>query len=124
NHLKQQALAVHNFHDALGRLPTYLPPGKDLAHTQSVHWQILPYLEQGNFAASADSNKGATGRIALLLDPLDPTSANIPADLSSYVTSYAFNGSVVGVPAVAPWHDWIDQRTKPYVLGPSNRPAL
>ena len=43
NHLKQVGLALHNFHDAVGRFPTANSPTHASALTL-----ILPYLEQGN----------------------------------------------------------------------------
>ena len=42
NNLKQQALAVHNFHDTHG----YVPPTTISEHKMTWAWLILPHLEQ------------------------------------------------------------------------------
>jgi len=57
NNMKQCALAVHNFHDSQGKLPSWgfdfnpAPAGNPLgAQTQghAIWGQIAPYIEQGN----------------------------------------------------------------------------
>ena len=49
NNLKQMALATTNYHDAKGGYP---PSGRLLASTSTIslgfHFEILPYIEQGN----------------------------------------------------------------------------
>src|SRR5215468_4092758 len=48
NNLKQIGLSVHNYHDANNRVPPLaapLPPGNGLV---SVHFFLLPYIEQDN----------------------------------------------------------------------------
>jgi len=42
NNLKQQALAVHQFHDTNG----YVPPAAISEHKMTWAWMILPHLEQ------------------------------------------------------------------------------
>src|SRR5262245_24612516 len=51
NNLKQIALAVHNYHDALGSLPAgnvyrQGPPSNQYDHFESWAISILPYIEQ------------------------------------------------------------------------------
>lgn len=52
NNLKQMALGLHNYHDAMGKLP----PGIDRAANNylSFHVYILPYMEQGNVWSQVD----------------------------------------------------------------------
>jgi hypothetical protein len=49
NNLKQIALAMHNYHDATGRLPAHALYAKD-GKTPLLSWRvaILPYIEQDN----------------------------------------------------------------------------
>lgn len=76
NHIRQQCLAVQNFHDAFQSFPRF--------GSTSVHFQILPYIEQGNVAVTATL---ATTSIKVFLDPTDTTApANAPG-----LTSYAWN---------------------------------
>jgi prepilin-type N-terminal cleavage/methylation domain-containing protein/prepilin-type processing-associated H-X9-DG protein len=51
NNLKQWSLAMHNFHDSLGRFPfgSTSDAHVDRRKTWVVH--VLPYMEQGNLAA-------------------------------------------------------------------------
>jgi prepilin-type N-terminal cleavage/methylation domain-containing protein len=49
NHLKQQLLAMHNCHDAMGYLPQFgfaWPRGSTRLRQCSTFWALLPYLEQ------------------------------------------------------------------------------
>jgi prepilin-type N-terminal cleavage/methylation domain-containing protein len=122
NNLKQQALAVHNFHDASGRLPMY-------QHTRarkSAHWEIMPYLEQGNLVTQWETDPHSLNtnpRVAVMLDPLDPSSG---LEIS-WASSYAFNLQVVGMDfelyPVRVWWFWTDQRPgRTQTVGPI--PAL
>src|SRR5689334_23713194 len=47
NNLKQLALAVHNYHDAMGKLPC----GRD-AMGMSAHANLLKFIEQDNLCAT------------------------------------------------------------------------
>ena len=65
NNLKQLALAVHNYHDAVGCFPfgyTFAPPNHV---TRNTFTMILPYIEQGSLYQSIDHNvpmfNGPTG---------------------------------------------------------------
>jgi prepilin-type N-terminal cleavage/methylation domain-containing protein/prepilin-type processing-associated H-X9-DG protein len=49
NHLKQWGLAIHNYHSTFDMLPRSLD-----ANGFSIHAVILPYIEQGAFAAQFD----------------------------------------------------------------------
>ncbi len=57
NNLKQLGLAMHNFHDAMGFLPSDVYPagGKNLEWSWRV--QILPYIEQDNLYKQLDMTK-------------------------------------------------------------------
>jgi prepilin-type N-terminal cleavage/methylation domain-containing protein/prepilin-type processing-associated H-X9-DG protein len=81
NNLKQIGLAVHHYHDAMGRFP----PGKDLDYRVrrpgspvyarwSVHSKLLPYLEQSNLYNSIDfsfppETPGMGGAIVKFMPP-------------------------------------------------------
>jgi prepilin-type N-terminal cleavage/methylation domain-containing protein len=62
NHLKQQGLAVHGYHDVNGELPfawNYEPPAPPTRPTAVMHaWGtiVLPFLEQGPLFAPYDMN--------------------------------------------------------------------
>jgi prepilin-type N-terminal cleavage/methylation domain-containing protein len=84
NNCKQIGLAIHNFHDTNGRFPTtpiagwgdlpdakngvdwgiaYGPDNQPLGvknQTAGFHFQILPYIEQGNLYTTSNNN-GLTG---------------------------------------------------------------
>lgn len=49
NNLKQMGLAIHNFHDATGKLPANQQQvGWNVWESLSASYAILPFLEQGN----------------------------------------------------------------------------
>jgi prepilin-type N-terminal cleavage/methylation domain-containing protein len=119
NNLKQQALAVHSFHDAHERLPSDrfpLPP-------PTTHWQILPYLEQGNLVAIGDADPSDPAylhaRVPILLDPTDPSTARSDLDLKC---SYAFNAQITGL--VPAFNHWADERSTPTLAGPYHPPEI
>jgi prepilin-type N-terminal cleavage/methylation domain-containing protein len=125
NNVKQQLLAVHHFHDATGRFPIndfdYTPGGTTRFRVRSVHWQILPYLEEGNLKRLGESGDDGERvlldertKVKVLLDPTDPTKPIGPA------CSYAFNYRVVGSRNWAK-NMWIDSRSGSDIGGP---PAL
>jgi prepilin-type N-terminal cleavage/methylation domain-containing protein len=66
NHLKQIALACHNFHDTLGGLPPtyiYMPSGKqaDPPNGRLSLWGLIyPFIEQQSLYAEAVSDSGIT----------------------------------------------------------------
>jgi prepilin-type N-terminal cleavage/methylation domain-containing protein len=56
NNVKQLGLAVHHFHDAYKRLPplwTSVPQNGDPTGLGSLHFMLLPYIEQNNLFRSA-----------------------------------------------------------------------
>jgi prepilin-type N-terminal cleavage/methylation domain-containing protein len=78
NHIRQQCLAVHNYHDSFQTFPRF--------GATSVHFQILPYIEQGNIFNGTPTALNAAS-IKVYLDPTDTTApANAPGR-----TSYAWN---------------------------------
>jgi prepilin-type N-terminal cleavage/methylation domain-containing protein/prepilin-type processing-associated H-X9-DG protein len=92
NNLKQMALALHNFHDANGKLP----PARDNMDF-SAHVYILPFMEQDNVCKTMDmmmdfdhpSNAVARAtRIKSFICPSDAQSS-VPSDLAP--TNYRVN---------------------------------
>jgi len=57
NNLKQLALAMHNFNDAMGRLPGDVTMMGDKPTAWSWRVQILPYVEQDNIYKQLDFTK-------------------------------------------------------------------
>ena len=107
NHLKQLALAVHNYESAMGQFP----PSATIAligsintnSSWSIHGRILPYLEQANLYSQVDLNSAwddqavLSGlKIPIFSCPSDPHS-NTPRDVSPklasplFPTTYGFN---------------------------------
>jgi prepilin-type processing-associated H-X9-DG protein len=92
NNLKQLALAVHNYHDANG----FMPSGND-ANNFSASAHLLPYIEQDNlyklidFKKPMDDPANAAVRktvIKVFLNPQDPVGM-VSADYGA--TSYLFS---------------------------------
>ncbi|MCI0353056.1 MAG: DUF1559 domain-containing protein [Acidobacteriales bacterium] len=75
NNLKQLALAVHNAHDTYGKFPPTV--GQMGNGTGTVHYHLLPFLEQDNLYKIAEGavwKKGVNGiPVAVYLDNLDTT---------------------------------------------------
>ena len=95
NNLKQFGLAVHNF---AGTYNGRLPPGagEELAKAGSIHFHLLPYLEQQPLyikgtTAVWDNDVWST-RVALFLDPRDVSGppGNVYKDWLA-TTNYAAN---------------------------------
>jgi prepilin-type N-terminal cleavage/methylation domain-containing protein/prepilin-type processing-associated H-X9-DG protein len=91
NNLKQMALALHNYHGALGKFPqsrsTPLSIGVP-AVTFSVHAWLLPYMEQDNVYKTIDftvnwahpNNAVAAGAVVKsYYCPSDPRAGQVPA---------------------------------------------
>jgi prepilin-type N-terminal cleavage/methylation domain-containing protein len=75
NNLKQLALSVHNFHDANGRLPPIV--GKAGNAFGTIHFHLLPYVEQANVYQRADGSVAKNGVFATVIpvfyDQQDPS---------------------------------------------------
>ncbi|QDS98125.1 DUF1559 family PulG-like putative transporter [Adhaeretor mobilis] len=56
NNIRQLALAMHNYESANGKFPPSLFIGKN-QYRWSALARVMPYMEQGNFASSADFNQ-------------------------------------------------------------------
>jgi prepilin-type N-terminal cleavage/methylation domain-containing protein len=111
NNLKQIGLAVHNYHGANNRLPPLagpLPPGNGWV---SVHFFLLPYIEQDNVYQLGVANGGAwnggaasagSKKIKTFISPRDPSN---PPDVwresnggTWGISNYAANHAIFGVP--------------------------
>lgn len=107
NNLKQFALALHNYHDANGKLP----PGHD-DNNFSTHVYILPYIEQANVCNTmnmmmpySDPSNALTAatRIKIFICPSDPGTNAVPAQWAP--TNYRVNqgsGLLWGLPPSSP----------------------
>jgi prepilin-type N-terminal cleavage/methylation domain-containing protein len=79
NNLKQLALAVHNAHDTYAKFPPVV--GKYGNSFGTVHFHLLPYLEQDNLyksAAGEVSKNNVNGTVVRLL--LDTRDTSAPPD--------------------------------------------
>jgi hypothetical protein len=142
NNLKQQALAVHLFHDANGTLPPLMAHGvaegpgiPTEAWTfpgPTTHWQLLPYLEQGNLVAQYGTGVPPHGPnnpatlpldrgypVAVLMDPTDP-SVGVPEITPC---GYGFNAQVTGSGPHGAYY-WLDQRFGVSLPGPIDPPLF
>jgi prepilin-type N-terminal cleavage/methylation domain-containing protein len=119
NNLRQIALAVHNCHDQqnvcpplVGRFPI------QTGNAQTIHFWLLPYIEQGNLYQSAATgntfdpvnlpagNEACTARVKTYICPSDPSigasgqtsigqpTGATPSGKIPTVTTYAANGQV------------------------------
>lgn len=107
NHLKQIALATHNYHDAFKKFPASAVLDLSVTSTANngswgVHGRILPFLEQGSVFEKVDlsrpwDNQSAIDRlkIPVFACPSDPGSDLIRvSDVGRpnlYPTTYGFN---------------------------------
>jgi len=111
NNVKQMSLAVHSYHDANGTVPPLadaLAPGKGQV---SVHFFLLPYIEQGAVYDLGMANGGAWNNspnnagskpIKTYISPRDPSSP-LPIWKESNggtwaISNYGANHAVFGVP--------------------------
>lgn len=77
NNLRQMGVAMHNYHDAIGRFPlnTSVPIGmpREMQHAQSWRVAILPYVEQGGMFRQYNPNEPWDGpNNRQLLKPTPP----------------------------------------------------
>jgi prepilin-type N-terminal cleavage/methylation domain-containing protein len=136
NNLKQQALALHAFHDANGRFPIVgvLIPATATqdshAYLMRAHWQLLPYLEQGNIVALYPTPSqwpplppASTPVVPVVVDPTDPVVP--PGGDYGNACGYAFNPQVIALGSgnweVLYLQYWIDQSSSPEIDGPFMR---
>lgn len=96
NHLKQVGLALANYESAVGAFPAAgmysLIPGEAL----SVHYALLPYIEQDGLRELMQSPAGLAAakhqRIAIYLCPSDPnTEPSASGSSTRYPINYGFN---------------------------------
>lgn len=107
NHLKQIALATHNYESTFRRLPPSTIINTALQSSQNngawgVHGRLLPFIEQGNVSYQVDMSQGWDFQAAI--DKLKVPIYGCPSDPGSfrvrdpgkgkvflYPTSYGFN---------------------------------
>src|SRR5262245_23982204 len=94
NNLKQQGLAIHNYHDTNGILPPggFVPWGPE----GSWSYHILTYIEQDNLARMAGSGNTANADIvryqggpSIYFCPSRRTSKKVPNQGNRYLMDYA-----------------------------------
>jgi prepilin-type N-terminal cleavage/methylation domain-containing protein len=100
NNLKQIGLAVHNYHDTLGELPSggFYPQGVTSV-SWSVHARLLPYLEQANLQNLINFNlpynvqpQVTSQRVAIYLCPSEINDKpRLDGSLTHYPMSYGAN---------------------------------
>ena len=92
NNIKQMCLGAHNYHDANMKFPLYGTTSSTPAIPSpgmSVHFQILPYIEQQNVY-----NQGTAGYTLFIKTFIDPTDTSVGS--TTGLTSYGFNPLVFG----------------------------
>lgn len=111
NHLKQQALSIHNLHDTFGYMPQFgyaWPRGSTTLRQCSLFWAMLPTIEQkplydslpAGQTSSAYFNSSNGGRLTLVKPYKCPSDITITngqqiGTASNYnMNSYSANGQV------------------------------
>jgi type II secretory pathway pseudopilin PulG len=99
NNLRQMVLAVQDFATAHeDRLPSIDGKAGGPNPQTSVHWAILPYIDQGNAYNQAIGNPGGFVLVKTYLSPADPTAQDAIAHREE-VSSYAANACAFqGIP--------------------------
>jgi prepilin-type N-terminal cleavage/methylation domain-containing protein/prepilin-type processing-associated H-X9-DG protein len=125
NNLKQLALALHNYHGAVGKLP----PGRD-NNELSTHAYLLPYIEQDNvfrlvnFVAKWDDPTNAAARavsIKTFQCPSDPRN-QVPAGWAG--NNYRVNqgsGILWGLPSTSGPNSTLPAPNGPFYLNSATR---
>jgi prepilin-type N-terminal cleavage/methylation domain-containing protein/prepilin-type processing-associated H-X9-DG protein len=117
-HLKQYAVAAHNYHDTAGRLPPAAEAGGGRYTTLFV--ELLPFVEQQPLYARWNfTNAGANAALSLTPLPLLLCPSHPGLDPASGATCYAGNGGTRPYP--------LDAQTRAdglfHSTGPASRPA-
>ncbi|MCI0702994.1 MAG: DUF1559 domain-containing protein [Planctomycetia bacterium] len=81
DHIRQQGIGMHNFHDQNQKFPVYN------SVLGSVHYQLLPFVEQDNLYRLG-SAAAATNTVKIYLCPMDSTTQS---GTTAGLTSYAWN---------------------------------
>jgi prepilin-type N-terminal cleavage/methylation domain-containing protein len=118
NNLKQMGLGLHNYHDSYGHLPDAAGTVAGPTAHGSVHFFLLPFIEQDNLYKQAEqvglypsaankTNSPAAQVIKTYRSPRDPSySSNQYTDAKTgqvwAIGNYAFNESVF----TDPWVTW------------------
>ena len=119
NNLKQMSLALHSCNDAVGTLPPLVGRfPKQTGNAETLHFWLLPYIEQNNLYQSAATgttyapdttpagNEAAAATVKPYLCPSDPSEdsgghaiggqAILPSGKEATSTNYAANGLIFG----------------------------
>jgi prepilin-type N-terminal cleavage/methylation domain-containing protein len=120
NNLKQMGLAVHNFHDANGHLPDTAGTVPVPTKNASIHFFLLPYIEQDNLYRTAlqvglyptAANRTNSPAAQVIKTYRSPRDSSAPGDQFTDTTTnyagvwaysnYGFNESVF----TNPWVTW------------------
>ena len=118
NNLKQIGLGLHNYHDTIGHFPDGENPVPAPTKNASVHFCLLPYIEQDNLyrtalqiglypTASNPTNSPAAQVIKTFRSPRDNSAdGDTYTDSNGYVwglSNYGWNEAVFTIPYVT-WH--------------------
>jgi prepilin-type N-terminal cleavage/methylation domain-containing protein len=101
NNMKQMGIAVHNCHDTYGKLPPTIGAFPNATSDGTLHFYLLPFIEQDNLYRNADDGAGNFSVwnkntnsfiIKVFLCPNDPSGGKIPVyDGWLATTNYAAN---------------------------------
>jgi prepilin-type N-terminal cleavage/methylation domain-containing protein len=116
NNLKQLSLAVHNYEGAKGKIPgnaEVLSNGM----TVSLHWLLLPYIEQSALQDAANGSNAnylanAKTIVPIFISPLDNSLPDYVMTIGGTVwaaSNYAGNHTVFGYPGNATnWNGFVN----------------
>jgi prepilin-type N-terminal cleavage/methylation domain-containing protein len=112
NNLKQIGLACHQADNALGRMPRFhetiypgpFSPANPLNFDGTVHFWLLPFLEQGDLMKLWDGKNESNvfngpdqvPTPEIYVCPADPSMTESRTSRGFAITSYSFNGQVFG----------------------------
>ena len=93
NNLKQMGLALHNFHGDYGRFPGFCSQNGTTGQRATVHFWLLPYIEQNALYLQA---RTATGDVDTRLV------AHVPVKTYACPTDPSYNDGVAMIPNPTP----------------------